>query len=169
MIHHCSQCRTLIYWHLCLKTVARRASRQRAVLKTFACPRLTAYLLQPTPRCDHATLKRFESGREPRRKLFKLTKRTLPEPKLEPQYEKVGRITHFYSKASVAVVELSAPLNKGDKITIRGSTTNIEQTVDSMETEHKQIPTAQAGQLVGMKVAGRVRENDIVYRIKVTA
>ena len=88
---------------------------------------------------------------------------------MEPQYEKVGRITHFYSKASVAVVELSAPLNKGDKITIRGSTTNIEQTVDSMETEHKQIPTAQAGQSVGMKVADRVRENDIVYRIKATA
>jgi translation elongation factor EF-1alpha len=87
---------------------------------------------------------------------------------LEPQYEKVGRIAHFYSKASVAVVELSAPLNKGDKITIRGSTTNIEQTVDSMETEHKQIPTAQAGQSVGMKVADRVRENDIVYKVKTT-
>jgi translation elongation factor EF-Tu-like GTPase len=80
----------------------------------------------------------------------------------------VGRITHFFAKASVAVVELSAPLNKGDKITIRGSTTTIEQTVDSMETEHKQIPTAQAGQSIGMKVAGRVRENDIVYRVKVT-
>lgn len=87
---------------------------------------------------------------------------------MEPQYEKVGRIAHFYSKASVAVVELSAPLNKGDKITIRGSTTNIEQTVDSMETEHKQIPTAQAGQSVGMKVADRVRENDIVYKVKTT-
>ena len=85
---------------------------------------------------------------------------------MEAPYEKVGRITHFYLKASVAVVELTAPLSKGDKIVIRGSTTNIEQTVDSMEMEHKQVATAQAGQSVGMKVAGRVRENDVVYRVK---
>jgi putative protease len=89
--------------------------------------------------------------------------------KLEPQYEKVGMITHFYTKPSVAVVELSATLRKGDKIVIRGSTTNIEQTVDSIEIEHKQIPSADAGTSIGMKVSGRVRENDIVYRVKPTA
>jgi len=88
---------------------------------------------------------------------------------MEPPYEKVGRIAHFYSKASVAVVELSAPLNKGDKIVIRGNTTNIEQTVDSMEIEHKQIANVKAGQSVGMKVAGHVRENDIVYKVKAGA
>jgi putative protease len=88
---------------------------------------------------------------------------------MEPQYEKVGRITHFYSKPSVAVVELSAILNKGDKIVIKGSTTSIEQNVDSIEIEHKQIPSAQAGQSIGMKVLGRVRENDIVYKVKPTA
>ena len=88
---------------------------------------------------------------------------------MEPQYEKDGLITHFYSKPSVAVIELSAPLNTGDKIVIRGSTTNIEQTVDSMQVEHKQIPNAQAGQSIGMKVLGRVRESDVVYRVKPTA
>jgi putative protease len=88
---------------------------------------------------------------------------------MEPQYEKVGRITHFYTKPSVAVVELSATLNKGDKIVIKGSTTSIEQNVDSIEIEHKQIPSAQAGQSIGMKVLGRVRENDIVYKVKPTA
>ncbi len=88
---------------------------------------------------------------------------------MEAPYEKVGRITHFYSKANVAIIELSAPLNKGDKIVIRGSTTNIEQTVDSMEIEHKQIANGKAGQDVGMKVAGRVRENDIVYKVKLGA
>ncbi len=137
---------------------------RRAASKTIACPRLTA-LLTPTTRGSN----QFSQDKKPRRKLFKPTTSTLREPELEPQYEKVGRITHFYSKASVAIIELSAPLNKGDKITIRGSTTNIEQTVDSMETEHEQIPAAQAGQAVGMKVVGRVRENDIVYRVKATA
>jgi putative protease len=87
---------------------------------------------------------------------------------MEPSFEKIGRITHFFSKAGVAVIELTAPVKKGDKIVIRGSTTNIEQTIDSMESEHKQIPNAAAGQSIGLKVSGRVRENDIVYRIKST-
>lgn len=85
---------------------------------------------------------------------------------MEAPYKKVGRIAHFYSKANVAVVEVSTPLKKGDKIVIRGSTTNIEQTVDSMEVEHKQLDEAKAGERVGMKVAGRVRENDVVYKVE---
>jgi len=86
---------------------------------------------------------------------------------LEPAYEKVGRITHFFPKAGVAVVELSATVNNGDKIVIRGSTTNVEQTIESMEIEHEQITTAAAGKSIGLKVSGRVRENDIVYRVRV--
>ena len=85
---------------------------------------------------------------------------------MEPSFEKIGRITHFFSKAGVAIIELSAAVNKGDKIVIRGSTTSIEQTIDSMEIEHKQILNAAAGQSIGLKVSGRVRESDIVYRVK---
>ena len=88
---------------------------------------------------------------------------------MEAPYVKVGRIEHFYSKANVAVVEVMAPLKQGDKIVIRGSTTSVEQTVDSMEIDHKQVPVAQSGQRVGMKVAGRVRENDIVYKVVASA
>lgn len=85
---------------------------------------------------------------------------------MEAEYEKVGVVTHFYAKASVAIVELTTTLNKGDKIVIRGSTTNLEQNVDSMEIEHKQLTNAQVGQSIGLKVNGRVRENDVVYRVK---
>jgi len=84
---------------------------------------------------------------------------------MESEYTKVGRVEHFYSKASVAVVELLAPLKKGDKILIRGSTTDISQVVESMEAEHKQLGEARAGERIGLKVAGRVRENDIVYKV----
>jgi len=84
---------------------------------------------------------------------------------MEPGYSKVGRVEHFYSKAGVAVVELSAPIKKGDKILIRGDTTNLSQVVDSMEIEHKQLNEAQAGQRIGLKVADRVRENDMVYKV----
>jgi F0F1-type ATP synthase beta subunit len=84
---------------------------------------------------------------------------------MEPEYTKVGRIEHFYSKAGVAVVEVSAPIKNGDKILIRGGTTNLSQVVESMEVEHKQVNEAQAGQRVGLKVAERVRENDMVYKV----
>jgi translation elongation factor EF-1alpha len=84
---------------------------------------------------------------------------------MESEYTKVGRVEHFYSKASVAVVEVLASLKKGDKILIRGSTTNISQIVESMEAEHKQLMEAQAGERIGLKVAERVRENDIVYKV----
>ena len=83
----------------------------------------------------------------------------------EEELIEVGRVTHFYPKISVAIVELKAPLNIGDRILIRGATTNFEQTVESMQIEHKNIEKAEAGQIIGLKVKERVRENDKVYRM----
>ena len=83
----------------------------------------------------------------------------------EEELIEVGRVTHFYPKISVAIVELKAPLSIGDKILIKGATTNFEQTVESMQIEHKNIERAEAGQIIGLKVKERVRENDKVYRI----
>ncbi|MEM2872555.1 MAG: hypothetical protein QXD82_00100 [Nitrososphaerales archaeon] len=75
----------------------------------------------------------------------------------------IGKITHYYPKIGVAVVELKAPLKVGDKILIRGSTTNFEQMVESMQIEHQDVQSAEAGKSVGLKVVQRVREGDIVY------
>jgi len=83
----------------------------------------------------------------------------------EEKLVEVGRVTHFYPKISVAIVELKASLNIGDKILIKGATTNFEQTVESMQIEHKNIERAEAGQIIGLKVKERVRENDKVYKI----
>ncbi|MGB9854073.1 MAG: translation elongation factor-like protein [Candidatus Bathyarchaeales archaeon] len=76
----------------------------------------------------------------------------------------VGRVTHFFTKISVAVVELKAPLAVGDRIVIKGPLTDFEQVVDSMQIEHKNVTRAEAGQSIGLKVAQRVREKDIVYK-----
>jgi translation elongation factor EF-1alpha len=76
----------------------------------------------------------------------------------------VGKVTNFYSKINVAVIQLTAPLNVGDTILIKGDTTNFEQTVDSMQIEHMNIQTAEAGKAIGMKVKDRVRPGDIVYK-----
>lgn len=82
----------------------------------------------------------------------------------EENFVEVGRVTHFFPKISVAVIELTAPLAVGDKIAIKGPTTDFEQTVDSMQIEHKNIERAEAGQSIGLKVVQRVREKDKVYK-----
>ena len=78
----------------------------------------------------------------------------------------VGRITHFFSKIDVAVIELKAALSRGDTIAIKGPTTDFEQPVDSMQIEHKNVQRAEPGQSIGLKVLQRVRETDIVYKKK---
>jgi len=82
----------------------------------------------------------------------------------EENIVKIGRITHFFTKISVAVIELTAPLTVGDTIVLKGPTTDFEQVVESMQIEHQNVQNAKAGQSIGLKVIQRVRENDMVYK-----
>jgi|SRR3989344_4792419 len=75
----------------------------------------------------------------------------------------IGKVTHFFDQISVAVVELKGALNKGDKIKIKGATTDFEQKVESMQIEHDKVDKAKKGDAIGLKVADRVRPNDTVY------
>lgn len=77
----------------------------------------------------------------------------------------VGKVSHYYSKLGVAVVDLSDTIEYGDRIAVEGATTNFEQTVDSMQVEHKAVKVANKGDSVGMKVIDRVRNGDNVYKI----
>ena len=77
----------------------------------------------------------------------------------------VGKVTHYFTKIGVAVVELSDTLKIGDKISIEGATTNFEQEVESMQIEHKPVEEAKKGDSIGLKVKDRVREGDSVYKI----
>ena len=82
----------------------------------------------------------------------------------EENVVEIGRITHFFTKISVAVIELTMPLAVGDTIVIKGPTTDFEQPVESMQIEHNNVQRAEAGQSIGLRVAQRVRENDMVYK-----
>jgi len=77
---------------------------------------------------------------------------------------KVGRVAHFFSKISVAVVELTAPLSVGDHLVFKGPNTDFEQVVESMQIEHVNVQRAEAGQSIGLKVLQHVRETDSVYK-----
>jgi len=80
--------------------------------------------------------------------------------------EKVGKIVKFFVKPSVAAVEITdGTLEVGDKIKIKGHTTDFEDTVTSMQEENQSIEKASPGQMIGIKVKERVREHDIIYKI----
>lgn len=80
--------------------------------------------------------------------------------------EEVGRVTHYFGRIGVAIVELSGELRLGDEIHIVGATTDFSQAVESMEVEHEKVEVARKGQSVGIKVAQRVREGDRVYKVR---
>lgn len=78
--------------------------------------------------------------------------------------EKVGRVSHYYSKIGVSIIDLEGALKVGDNISIKGAKTDFTQTVTSMQIEHQNIDEAKAGDSIGLKVDDVVREGDAVYK-----
>lgn len=79
--------------------------------------------------------------------------------------KQIGKITHYFGKIGVGIIELTDSLKVGDKIHIKGHSEDFEQSVDSMRIEYKEITEGKAGDSVGVKVSAKVRDNDIVYKI----
>ena len=77
----------------------------------------------------------------------------------------IGRVTDFFAKPVVAGIELSGTLRIGDRIHIKGSTTDMELAVESMQVERVDIANGNPGDLVGIKVPDRVRRGDTVYKV----
>ncbi|HEY8491105.1 MAG TPA: translation elongation factor-like protein [Dehalococcoidia bacterium] len=75
----------------------------------------------------------------------------------------VGRVTDYYKHVGVAGVALTGTLRQGDRIRIRGHTTDLEQPAGSLEIDHRPVAEAGPGQSVGIKVRERVRRGDHVY------
>ncbi len=79
--------------------------------------------------------------------------------------KKIGKITHYFDKIGVAVLELSAKLKAGERIKISGHDNEFEQEISSMQIEHEQVPEADKGQSIGLKVDQPVKEGDEVYKV----
>jgi len=79
---------------------------------------------------------------------------------------KVGHVKEYFAKVGVAgIVITEGHLSVGDTIHIRGHTTDLTQSVDSIQLEHTPLQRAEPGQLVGIKVRDRVRPNDQVFTV----
>ncbi len=79
--------------------------------------------------------------------------------------ERVGEVTHFYNRISVAVVKLSQDMHVGDKLHFLGAHTDFLQEVGSMQIEHEAVDRAKAGTEVAIKVDKRVRRGDSAFRL----
>jgi len=78
---------------------------------------------------------------------------------------RIGRVTHYFNRIGVAVLELEGGLKVGDVIHILGHTTDFTQPVESMEIEHQKVQSVGPGADVALKVSRRVRKGDVVYRL----
>ena len=104
-------------------------------------------------------------------KAKKVTKAKAAKAKAKKQapeisLEKIGKITHYFPHVkAAAIMLLKDGLKVGDKIYIKGHTTDFKETVKSIQLDHVAIPEGKKGQEIGLLVKSRARQGDSVYRI----
>ncbi len=81
-----------------------------------------------------------------------------------PEVE-VGKVSDFFAKPVVAGIQLTGTLRVGDRIHIKGHTTDLELIVESIQIERVDIIEGKPGDAIGIKVPDRVRPGDAVYKV----
>ena len=89
-------------------------------------------------------------------------KRALSE---EDEGQEIGRVDDYFAKVGVVALRLGEPLEVGDRIRIRGHTTDFSQQVKSIQIEHESVDGARSGAEVGIKVGKRCRRGDRVFKL----
>ncbi|MFZ0034946.1 MAG: hypothetical protein WAK60_08185 [Sedimentisphaerales bacterium] len=79
--------------------------------------------------------------------------------------EMIGTVTDFFARPVAAAIELTGDLKVGDKIHIKGHSTDVELVVNSMQIANAAVEEAKAGDSIGVKVGERVRKHDTVYKV----
>lgn len=81
------------------------------------------------------------------------------------QEKEIGKIVHYFDKISVGIIELSSGIKKGDKIHIKGHTTDFVFDADSIQVDKAEVESAKDGEVVGVKLTEEVREGDKAYLV----
>ena len=80
--------------------------------------------------------------------------------------KEIGKVSSYFSHVGVAAIKLSGKLKVGDKVHIKGHTTDFEEDVSSIQIEKKSVKEAKKGDHIGIKVSEKVRPSDKVFLIK---
>ena len=76
----------------------------------------------------------------------------------------VAVVVKFFVKPSVAALKITSnTIKTGDRLRYKGHTTDFIEEVTSMQVDNQPVDEAKVGDLVGVKVKDRVRENDQVF------
>ncbi len=109
--------------------------------------------------------KKMKAVKKKSSKSAKKTKSKRSTKAKQPKKEKVtviGVVTHYFPKVNAAVIKLKKPLSVGDTVVLKGSTTQFEQKIESMQIDHVVITKAKKGDEIGLEVKDRVREHDLL-------
>lgn len=82
--------------------------------------------------------------------------------------EEIGRITHYFAKINVGILEMTkenGELSIGDTIHIKGFSTDFYQNIESMQLDHSPVESVKSGDLVGLKLDHTARVKDLVFRV----
>lgn len=87
-------------------------------------------------------------------------------PRKKVEGEEIGKIVGFFRIPSAAIIKIQkGSLKVGDTIWISGHTTDLKQTVGSLQIDRQPIQEAGKGKEVGVQVSSKVRRNDRVFKI----
>jgi translation initiation factor IF-2 len=82
-----------------------------------------------------------------------------------PEVE-VGTVNKYFDRIGVGMVQLTqGELSVGDKIHIKGNSTDLTATISSMQVQRQPVQTAKPGDEAGIKLDNKVRQNDKVYKV----
>ena len=80
--------------------------------------------------------------------------------------KEIGTVSSYFDHVGVAAIKLSRSLKVGDKVHIKGHTTDFKKKVSSMQIEREDVKKAKKGDHIGIKVTEKVRPNDKVFLVK---
>lgn len=88
-------------------------------------------------------------------------------PTKKKQEKPIGKVTHYFSDISVAIIKLAGVLVQGDTINIvGGNDTDFNQKIVSMQVNHAAVKRAKKGISIGLKVKQIARDGYKVYKVK---
>lgn len=74
--------------------------------------------------------------------------------------KEIGEVSTFFGHVGVAAIKLSGGLKVGQKVKIKGHTTDFEMKVGEIQIERKPVKEAKKGDHIGIKVPDKVRPGD---------
>ena len=79
--------------------------------------------------------------------------------------EKIGEVTHYFGHIPAGIFKLAGTLKRGDKIHVKGATTDFTQEITSMQVDHKNVEEGKKGDEVGVEIDQKVRDGDEVFLV----